>query len=144
MSKETKNNKNKEVINGKSSYALKVLIGDIVSNPELQCPDATRYESKHKILVWRSKNGLKATWKKALEKAEGAEDCNGEHLTLAREPRWQGQALVRLCKKGIRIIGWEFNSKGVLRPVIQIGEDATGSLHRLGYAKGFAIEVYVK
>lgn len=142
MQKETK--KDKEVINGKSSYALKVLIGDIVSNPELQCPSVPRYESKHKILVWRSENGLKATWKKALSKAEGAEDCNGEKLTLIRESKWQGQALVRLCKKGIRIIGWEFNKKGVLRPVVQIGEDAVGKLHMLGYGKGFAIEVYVK
>ena len=144
MSKETKNNKEKEVINGMSKFALLILVGDMIANPLLERPSGNKYESKYKSLVWRSPKGLELSWEKAKDLTVGAELVNGEHMTIVLEDRWQGHSKVVLGKKGIKIVGWERNSKGSIRPVIRVGSDTRGKRHTLRYGNGFEITVYVK
>ena len=105
MSKETKNEeKEKEIINGMSTYALQILIGDMIANPLLQQPSTNKYESRYKLLLWRTPQGLNHSWKKAQKLAVGAEFANGEHITIEFEDRWQGHSKVKLGKKGIKLI----------------------------------------
>ena len=143
MPEETKNEE-KEIINGMSTFALQILIGDMIANPLLERPFGNKYESKYKLLLWRSPQGLKHSWKKAQKLAVGAELANDEHITIEFEDRWQGHSKVKLGKKGIKLVGWELNNKGSIRPVIRVGSDARGKRHTLRYGSGFEITVYVK